>query len=155
MPARFAVTTVSVPDGKASSAQLITGDAVFVSANSVCRDPSVFEEPSKFDPDNFHPVPFGLGDKPTQMILDAVLPALGRALLKLRNLRFAPSRQPQTVTDPTPAGEEKVTSFLSAAGNENPLPINTQMHVLVSTGFAFEAAEVLSETDNWLSQSCD
>ncbi|KAN0062577.1 hypothetical protein ACQY0O_005109 [Thecaphora frezii] len=133
-PARFATGSVNVSDGKGNTVQLQAGDGVFIPAKAVYRDPKVYDQPDIFNPANSAPLVFGLGDRPTQAILDVALPAMAREILKLRNLRLAPSGQPQTVSDPGPAGEESVMNFVTATGQENPLPLQTAMHILYDEG---------------------
>ncbi|EPQ31153.1 uncharacterized protein PFL1_01342 [Pseudozyma flocculosa PF-1] len=130
LPARFAVGPVNVSDGKGNTVQLQAGDGVFIPARAVYRDPKVYDEADAFDPANSSPLTFGLGDRPSQAILDVALPAMAREILKLRNLRLAPSGQPRTVTNRGPSGRDEAISFVSSTGQENPLPLNTAMHIL-------------------------
>ncbi|PWN51004.1 heme peroxidase [Violaceomyces palustris] len=124
-PARKAVTTVSLPNGKGGQFHLQEGDGVYIPPEAFYKDPTTY----KGVPGETLP-PLGLGDSPTQILLETALPALAKEILKLPKLRAAPGGIPKRVSDNAPAEGEKVYSYVSISGQENPLPIHTTFRLL-------------------------
>lgn len=128
--AKFALQAVALPDVDGTKVHVQVGDGVYISPSALYRDPQLSQDPERFSPSSKAPVRLGLGDTPTQSILEVALPAIAKQFFKHSGLRMAPAGPPPVVHDTGPNPNEKLPYFLSNQGNEYPLPINTSMHVI-------------------------
>ncbi|CDW97436.1 hypothetical protein [Sporisorium scitamineum] len=128
--ARFALQSVTLPDADGGKVHVSVGDGVYISPSALYRDPQLSQDPERFAPNSKKPVRLGLGDTPTQSILEVSLPAMAKQFFKHANLRMAASGPPPVVNDAGPTANEKLPYFISNHGAEYPLPIDTSMHII-------------------------
>ncbi|PWY98110.1 putative dioxygenase Ssp1 [Testicularia cyperi] len=130
-PAKFAVQAVSLTDYSGHKLTVQVGEGVYMSAGSLYRDPLLAgESADQYQPQSKLPVRLGLGDAPTQSILEVALPAIAKQIFKHRGLRMAPTGPPPTVNDDGPVSGENLPFYISNHGAEHPLPIDTSMHII-------------------------
>ncbi len=128
--AKFAVQAINLPDADGAKVRVQVGDGVYISPNALYRDPQLSQDPERFAPSSKTPVRLGLGDAPTQSILEVALPAIAKQFFKHAGLRMAPSGSPPVVNDAGPNPNEKLPYFIANSGAEFPLPIDTSLHVI-------------------------
>ncbi|KAJ1017785.1 hypothetical protein NDA16_005102 [Ustilago loliicola] len=128
--AKFALQAVGLPDVDGNKVHVQVGDGVYISPSALYRDPQLPRDPERFEPSSKAPVRLGLGDTPTQTILEVTLPAIAKQFFKHSGLRMAPAGPPPVVNDAGPSPHEKLPYFVSNQGNDYPLPIDTSMHVI-------------------------
>ncbi|SJX64637.1 putative dioxygenase Ssp1 [Sporisorium reilianum f. sp. reilianum] len=128
--AKFALQSVALPDVDDGKVHVQVGDGVYISPSALYRDPQLSSDPERFAPSSKKPVRLGLGDAPTQSLLEVALPAMAKQFFKHSNLRMAASGPPPVVNDAGPTANEKLPYFVSNHGAEYPLPIDTAMHVI-------------------------
>ncbi|SPO31054.1 putative dioxygenase Ssp1 [Ustilago trichophora] len=128
--AKFALQAVGLPDVDGNKVHVQVGDGVYISPSALYRDPQLSRDPERFSPSSKVPVRLGLGDAPTQSILEVALPAIAKQFFKHTGLRMAPAGPPPVVTDAGPDANEKLPYFISNQGAEHPIPIDTSMHVI-------------------------
>lgn len=127
--AKFALQAVGLPDADGGKVHVQVGDGVYISPTALYRDPQLSHDPERFAPNAKAPVRLGLGDAPSQSILEVALPAIAKQFFK-HKLRMAPAGPPPVVNDAGPVAHEKLPYFVSNQGSECPLPIDTSMHVI-------------------------
>lgn len=128
--AKFALQAVALPDVVANKVYVQVGDGVYISPSALYRDPKLSNDPERFNPSSKAPVRLGLGDAPSQSILEIALPAIAKQFFKHNGLRLAPAGPPPVVNDAGPTPNQKLPYFISNHGAEYPLPIDTSMHVI-------------------------
>ncbi|KAJ9474937.1 Fatty acid oxygenase [Pseudozyma hubeiensis] len=128
--AKFALQDVALPDVGGTKKYVQVGDGVYVPASALYRDPQLSDDPERFNPNGSLPVRLGLGDAPSQSILEVALPAIAKQFFKHSGLRMAPAGPPPVVNDAGPTPNQKLPYFMSNHGTEYPLPIDTSMHVI-------------------------
>ena len=128
--AKFALQAIGLPDVDGNKIHVQVGDGVYISPSALYRDPRLSQDPERFTATNKVPVRLGLGDAPSQMILELALPAIAKQFFKHPGLRMAPAGPPPVVSDDGPTANEKLPYFVSNQGAEHPIPIDTSMHVI-------------------------
>lgn len=127
---KFALQAVGLPDVDGNKVHVQVGDGVYISPSALYRDPHLSQDPERFSPSSKTPVCLGLGDTPTQLILEVALPAIAKQFFKHSGLAMAPAGPPPVVNDAGPTANEKLPYLVSNQGNGYPLPINTSMHII-------------------------
>ncbi|SPO47545.1 putative dioxygenase Ssp1 [Moesziomyces antarcticus] len=127
---KFALQSVVLPDADGAKVQVQVGDGVFISPSALYRDPLLSDDPERYSASSDVPVRLGLGDAPSQAILEVALPAMARQFFKHAGLRMAPTGPPPVVNDAGPNPNEKLPYFVGNRGTEHPLPMETSMHLI-------------------------
>ncbi|SNX87067.1 putative dioxygenase Ssp1 [Melanopsichium pennsylvanicum] len=128
--AKFALQAVVLADANKGKVHVSTGEGIYISPTALYRDPMQSHDPERFAPNRKIPVRLGLGDAPSQAILEVALPVIAKQFFKHASLSMAPAGPPPVVNDAGPTANEKLPYFVSNEGSEHPIPINTSMHVV-------------------------